>query len=186
MPIQRWKARFAAAGVLSVAIVVAACSSSAATPTTQNVAGASQAATRAPTAPDYGYGTPVPATPTATTEAPAAGSATLLAKTVGGQTILVAGSNGMTVYTFTQDTANSGQSACSGGCLAKWPAVTVPAGSQPTAGVGVTGQLGTITRNDTNGALQVTYNGLPLYFYAGDQAPGDTNGNYPNWNLVKP
>jgi predicted lipoprotein with Yx(FWY)xxD motif len=45
--------------------------------------------------------------------------------------------------------------------------------------------LGTFTRTD-NGTLQVTYNGLPLYFYSGDRAPGDTNGNYPGWNPVKP
>jgi predicted lipoprotein with Yx(FWY)xxD motif len=116
---------------------------------------------------------------------PAAGAATVMAKTLGSQTILVAGSNGMTVYTFTKDTANSGQSTCSGGCLTKWPALTVPAGATATADSGVTGQLGTIKRAD-DGSLQVTYNGLPLYFYAGDKAPGDTNGSYPNWNLVKP
>jgi predicted lipoprotein with Yx(FWY)xxD motif len=90
----------------------------------------------------------------------------------------------MTVYTFTKDTAGSGQSACTGACLVKWPPLTVPAGSAPTAGAGVSGTLGTITGSD--GSMQVTFNGLPLYFYQGDKAPGDTNGSYPNWNLVKP
>jgi predicted lipoprotein with Yx(FWY)xxD motif len=108
-----------------------------------------------------------------------------MATTVGSQTILVAGSNGMTVYTFTNDTAGSGKSACSGGCLTKWPALTVASGATATSGTGVTGQLGTITRAD-NGSLQVSYNGLPLYFFSGDKAAGDTNGSYPNWNLVKP
>ncbi len=159
-----------AAGLLLAAIVVGACSSSAATPTLV-------AATPAPAA-----ATPAPA---AATPAPAAGTATVMAKTIGSQTILVAGSNGMTVYTFTSDTAGSGKSACSGGCLTKWPALTVAAGVTPTAGDGVTGQLGTITRTD-DGTLQVTYNGLPLYFFQNDKAPGDTNGSYPNWNLVKP
>lgn len=156
-----------AGGLLLAAIVVGACSSASATPTAF-VAGATQ-------------------TPAATpTQAPAAqGSATLLAMTLGSQTILVAGSNNMTVYTFSSDTAGSGKSACSGGCLTKWPAVTVAAGSAPSAGTGVSGTLATITRAD-DGTLQVTYNGLPLYFYAGDKAPGDTNGSYPNWNLVKP
>jgi predicted lipoprotein with Yx(FWY)xxD motif len=167
----------AAAGLLSVAVLVGACSSSAnpygGSPPTQNVAGATQ-----------GVMAPTP-TAMAPTQAPAAGGTTVMAETVGGQTILAAGPNGMTVYTFTKDTAGSGQSACSGACLTKWPALTVPAGSSPTAGNGVAGQLGTITRAD-NGTMQVTYNGLPLYFYAGDNAPGDTNGSYPNWNLVKP
>ena len=48
----------------------------------------------------------------------------------------------------------------------------------------MTGQLGTITRND--GSLQVTYKGLPLYFFHSDSKPGDTNGNYTGWSLVKP
>ena len=179
MSLSRHKPAFAAIGLLSIAIVVGACSSSASS--TQNVAGASQAPVVQPA-------TAAPATD-APTQAPAAsqaatGSATVLAKTINGQTILVAGSNGMTVYTFTKDTAGSGQSACSGQCLVIWPALTVAAGSQPTGGDGVSGKLGTITRDD--GSLQVTYNGLPLYFYQKDSAPGDTNGNYPSWNLVKP
>jgi predicted lipoprotein with Yx(FWY)xxD motif len=174
MIVQRLKTPFGAAGLLAVAVLAAACSSSGGggggglyggAPATQNVAGATQQ-------------------PMASA-APVAGSATVMASTVSGQTILVAGSNGMTVYTFTKDTAGSGQSACTGGCLVKWPALTVAAGATPTGGDGVTGQLGTITRAD-DGTHQVTYNGLPLYFYAGDSAPGDTNGSYPNWNLVKP
>jgi predicted lipoprotein with Yx(FWY)xxD motif len=116
----------------------------------------------------------------------AAASVTVEAKSVGSLgTILVAGSNGMTVYTFTQDVKDSGTSACTGGCLARWPALTVPAGTTPTAGDGVTGALGTITRSD-DGTIQVTYNGLPLYFFSGDSAAGDANGVYPNWEAVKP
>lgn len=120
---------------------------------------------------------PATAAPKATVEARAA--------TMAAGTVLVAGSNTMTVYTFAKDVAHSGTSACTGACLAKWPALTVPAGSTPVAGAGVTGTLGTITRTD-DGTFQVTYNGLPLYFFANDKAPGDTNGNYTGWSLVKP
>jgi predicted lipoprotein with Yx(FWY)xxD motif len=35
-------------------------------------------------------------------------------------------------------------------------------------------------------AIQVTYNGLPLYFFSGDSKPGDANGNYTNWAPVAP
>jgi len=86
----------------------------------------------------------------------------------------LAGPNGNTLYTFKKDTANSGKSACSGGCAGAWPALTVAAGTTPTAGTGVTGTLATITRDD--GSLQVTYNGLPLYYFKNDAAPGDTKG----------
>ena len=37
-----------------------------------------------------------------------------------------------------------------------------------------------------DGTLQVTYNGLPLYFFSGDKAPGDSNGIYTGWSAVKP
>jgi len=114
----------------------------------------------------------------------AAGTQVVSAKVIGTHgTLLVATSNDMTVYTFDKDVAGSGLSNCSGGCLANWPALTVAAGDTPTGGPGVAGTLGTITRAD-NGALQVTYNGLPLYFFAKDAAPGDTNGIYPGWRAV--
>src|SRR5712691_1370259 len=99
--------------------------------------------------------------------------------------VLVASSNEMTVYTFTKDTANSGKSACTGACLAKWPALTVPAGQTPAPGAGISATLATMVRADDS-TTQVTYNGLPLYFFANDKAPGDTNGDYTNWLLVKP
>jgi predicted lipoprotein with Yx(FWY)xxD motif len=98
-------------------------------------------------------------------------------------TLLVASSSQMTVYTFDKDVAGSGTSNCTGGCLANWPALTVATGDTPTGGAGVTGTLGTIVRAD-NGATQVTYNGLPLYFFANDKVPGDTNGIYTNWRAI--
>ncbi len=117
--------------------------------------------------------------PTAT---PAA-APVVLAQNVGTMgTILVAASNSHTVYTFDSD--SPGVSRCTGGCATTWPPVTVAAGATPTGGPGVTGQLGTITRGD--GSLQVTYKGMPLYFFHSDSTSGDTKGNYTGWSLVKP
>lgn len=122
--------------------------------------------------------------PAGVTGAPAAGSGTtVMARTIGGVSTLVGGANGMTTYDYANDVANSGKSACSGGCATTWPPLTVASGTTPTAGPGAGGKLGTITRDD--GTIQVTYNGLPVYFYAGDSAPGDTAGNYPGWVSVK-
>ncbi len=134
--------------------------------------------------------TEAPATEAPATEAPAspsaASAATVEAKPVGTiGTVLVAASNGMTVYTFTKDVKDSGTSACTDTCIANWPAVTVAAGATPIGGDGVAGTLGTITRAD-DGSLQVTYNGMPLYFFANDKAPGDANGVYEFWEAVKP
>jgi len=130
--------------------------------------------------------TPTVAPPSASVAPSAAAGSTVEAESVGSLgTVLVAGSNGMTVYIFTKDVKDSGESACTGECLTNWPALTVAAGATPTAGTGVTGTLGTITRTD-DGSLQVTYNGLPLYFFANDKAPGDANGVYENWEAVKP
>jgi len=97
-------------------------------------------------------------------------------------TVLVAGSNGMTLYNFTHDSA--GVSNCKGGCATIWPPLTVPAGQSATGGTGVNGALATITRDD--GSLQVTYKGMPLYFFHKDARPGDTNGVYASWQLVTP
>ncbi len=131
-----------------------------------------------------GGSTPSSGGTTGATTAPTnAAAATVLSATVSGHgAVLVAGSNKMTLYQFTQDVANSGTSACTGACITRWPALTVPAGASPSAS-GLGGQWGTITRSD-GGGIQVTYNGLPLYFFSGDSKPGDANGNYPGWAVV--
>jgi len=161
---------------LLVVAVVAGCSSSGASPSV---------ASRAPASVAPASVAPVSQAPASQAPASAAAGITVEAKPVGSiGTVLVASANGMTVYTFTKDVKDSGKSNCSGGCLSTWPALTVAAGATPTAGTGVTGKLGTITRDD--GTLQVTYNGLPLYFFKNDKAPGDANGVYENWEAVKP
>lgn len=87
--------------------------------------------------------------------------------------ILVNGA-GMTLYTLSSEAG--GVFKCTGGCLNVWPPVLLPAGvSAPTLGAGVTGAVGSITRPD--GTVQVTYQGLPLYLFSRDTAPGMTNGN---------
>jgi predicted lipoprotein with Yx(FWY)xxD motif len=77
--------------------------------------------------------------------------------------------NGFTLYTFAQDT--DGTSTCNGDCAVKWPPL-LEGGSLPR---GVGGSLGTVARADRH--RQITYDGKPLYFFAGDKAPGDTNGH---------
>ena len=139
-----------AAGLAALALTVSACASS---------ASSSPSATSTPAA----GGNSSSAAPTA-----AAGGNTVTEKTIGGQQVLV-DSKGNTLYWFAIDT--SAKSNCSGSCATYWPPVKGPV----TAGSGVTGTLGTITRSD--GTKQATYLGHPLYTYVGDKAPGDNKGN---------
>ena len=112
--------------------------------------------------------------PTATSTAAAAGASSsasgtaLMTRTINGTQVLT-NSAGYTLYWFALDTPTT--SKCTGSCATYWPPVKGPA----TAGSGVTGTLGTITRSD--GTTQATYDGHPLYTYAGDHAPGQNSGN---------
>jgi predicted lipoprotein with Yx(FWY)xxD motif len=75
---------------------------------------------------------------------------------------------GMTLYLFEPDEAS--ESTCYDECAANWPPLEGPATAE-----GIDAELlGTTERTD--GMVQVTYNGWPLYHFAGDQSPGDANG----------
>ena len=94
----------------------------------------------------------------------------------------LSGDNGKTLYLFTPDTTTA--SNCNGDCAANWPPFTLDAGETIEAGDGVTGTFATIARRD--GRMQVTYAGHPLYYFGGDNAAGDVNGQGLNdkWYVV--
>ena len=170
----------ATAPLLALGVVLAACSGSygggAAAPS------ATTSATVAPSAP------PSAAAPSAATTdssgdngytyskgggggaSPAAMTASIKLGSTKLGSVLVDGS-GRTLYVFTAD--SNGKSACSGSCAENWP----PLGSDaaPTLGTGLNAaDFATIARSD--GSHQVTFHGMPLYYFAGDTAAGDTNG----------
>jgi len=109
----------------------------------------------------------------------ASSASALKTTTIDGATVLT-NTQGFTLYMFAPDTGTA--SRCNGSCAQIWPPVTAPV----IAGPGITGTLGTITRAD--GATQATYNGHPLYTYAGDTQPGQAKGNGINgvWHEVAP
>jgi predicted lipoprotein with Yx(FWY)xxD motif len=94
--------------------------------------------------------------------------------------------SGHTVYLWMKDTMD--HSACAGPCAGAWPPV-MATGTVTASGGAVASDLGTITRSD--GTKQVTYDGHPLYYYAGDTGSGQQNGQGSNsfgakWWLVAP
>lgn len=108
-------------------------------------------------------------------------SGTLLGKLYAGS--LAGSKDGLTLYQFASDTKGGTTSACVAACATTWPPLTVTAATQLVAGTGASKALATITRTD--GSLQVTYDGYPLYFYSGDSLTGQTNGaTVGGWSLV--
>ena len=105
---------------------------------------------------------------TETTAAPAAAATVEVADSDFGP-ILV--SEGRTLYLFMPDAA--GPSTCTGGCADSWPALVAEGEVTPGEGIDAS-LLGTAPRED--GSEQVTIAGWPLYFFSGDAAPGETNG----------
>jgi predicted lipoprotein with Yx(FWY)xxD motif len=92
---------------------------------------------------------------------------------------------GRTLYAFTKD--SGGQSSCYGDCAATWPALALTVQGVPAAGDGVQAALVALT-DRRDGSAQVTYKGMPLYRFSGDQQPGDTNGQGVggSWFMVAP
>jgi predicted lipoprotein with Yx(FWY)xxD motif len=154
--------------LVMIALILAACQSSA-TPTS----------TQAPAAP-----APTNTTaPTATQAAAAVEEPTIMVATDPTLGKILVDGKGMTLYLFTNDTP--GVSNCNAGCLAKWPPLLT--GGSPKAGDGVNGSLlGSAALAD--GRMIVTYNGMPLYYWVNDAKPGDTTGEGVGsvWYVVSP
>lgn len=156
------------AGLAGAVLLLAACTASPAA-TTPAAAPSVAAPTTAATP------SPLPSE----SAAPSAGGSASGGSASAGDSIAVADSDlgqiltdadGNVVYFFAND--EEGVSSCEGECLTNWP--PVEASGTPAAGDGVTAELGTFDRAD--GTSQLTVNGYPAYYFAGDSAPGDTNG----------
>jgi predicted lipoprotein with Yx(FWY)xxD motif len=137
-------------GLAAAAVVLAACGNN-----------------NAPTDPSSSASSPAAAANQANTTA-----ATVTIKTVKtSKGTVLTNAAGDTLYWFAKDTATT--SNCNGSCATYWPPVL----GKPVAAAGssLPMGLGSIKRSD--GQTQATYDGHPLYTYAGDTAPGEVSGN---------
>jgi predicted lipoprotein with Yx(FWY)xxD motif len=96
--------------------------------------------------------------------------------------VILTDSEGMVLYLFTE--GEKGESVCYDDCAEAWPPLTVE--ESPTIPEGLPGEFDTIERDD--GSMQVTYKGWPLYYWQGDEEPGDATGHGVSdvWFVVNP
>jgi predicted lipoprotein with Yx(FWY)xxD motif len=155
----------AAAGLGSLAMLLAACggsSSSSSTTPTSTAAATGQASSAA------------------LAGLPAPGSIVLIVQQSALGYVL-AEANGQVVYAYGKD-SKGGQPTCTGSCASIWPPVT----GKPVASLAdkLPGTLGTVS--DANGAKQITYNGLPLYTFKGAKILATkANGTDGEWHVIK-
>jgi len=159
-------------------MVAAGCGSSSSSTSKSAAAAAPVSSTSGGSGP---YGAAASGTATST---PPAGALTITTKSSNLGTILAAGPKRLTVYLFEADKATS--SSCSGKCAVVWPPVI---GKPKAAGQAQAADLGTITRSD--GTIQVTYKGHPLYYFVKDKDDGDAYGQGINsfgapWYVLAP
>jgi predicted lipoprotein with Yx(FWY)xxD motif len=130
--------------------------------------------------------TSTPAGSAAGSSASASTTGTVITTQAGSAGAFLTTASGRTVYLWAKDGMN--MSDCSGACASAWPPVPAT-GTLTAAGSAKASDLGTITRSD--GTKQVTYDGHPLYYFVGDSAAGQTNGQGSDnfgakWWLVAP
>ena len=121
------------------------------------------------------------ATTSATAQSAPKTTITIDKKTPGGHLAL---STGRTVYRFAKDAQN--KSNCAGTCATIWPPVLLSKGQTAPIGKGV-GHLGVIKRS--NGAKQVTYEGVPLYLFISDTKgtfKGNIKDSFGSWWVINP
>lgn len=161
---------------VAVALLAAGCGSSSKT-----------SATTAASSPPASASTPATSTPATTSPASTTTAVALVStKHVKLGTVLATGPKMRTVYLFEGD--KGAVSACTGECAQVWPPVTTT-GNPKARGSAVAANLGVITRSD--GTMQVTYKGHPLYLYAKDMDTSDSYGQGiksfgADWYMLKP
>ncbi len=94
--------------------------------------------------------------------------------------------DGRALYMFEKDAKNT--STCYDACAEVWPPMLTSGKPQLVSAVD-TSLVGTIERK--GGRMQVTYSGMPLYYYVKDQGPGSVTGQdvhdrFGGWYLVSP
>lgn len=152
--------------LLGLIAVLAACTGASTTPS-PTAAAPSVAPSEAPPSE-----APSEAPPSEAPPSQAAADATIALATNALGDIIVA-ADGKTLYAFTPDTA--GESTCYDDCAAQWPPLLATDAASVSAGAGLDAtKLTTVDRTD--GTKQVKYGAWPLYYFAGDTAAGDTNG----------
>jgi predicted lipoprotein with Yx(FWY)xxD motif len=100
-----------------------------------------------------------------------AGTNAVSVKDVGGARTVLVDSAGQALYASDQETA-AHKVLCTGACNSFWEPLTA-SGKMPSSS-SVPGKLGVVKRPD--GAMQVTYNGDPVYSFTQDQA-GEVTGD---------
>jgi predicted lipoprotein with Yx(FWY)xxD motif len=145
---------------IAASLLIAACGSSSSNNTTSSAAGTQ-----------------------ATAQTSSSPSSAVLVKTASNSlgTILV-DSQGMTLYHLSGE--QNGKFICtSTACVGVWHPLIAPSSGTPS---GEVGSLGTVKRSD--GTMQVTYKGTPLYTFTGDQQSGETKGqgvkDVGTWSVV--
>jgi predicted lipoprotein with Yx(FWY)xxD motif len=150
--------------VLAIVALAAACTTSSGTSAAPSAAAPSAAAPSA--------AAPSEAAPSEPAASAATGGATI-ALTTNALGTMIVDATGKSLYGFTPDSA--GTPTCNGDCATNWPPLLADGSTAPTAGEGLdASKLTTVDRAD--GTKQVKYGDWPLYYFAGDSAAGDTNG----------
>jgi predicted lipoprotein with Yx(FWY)xxD motif len=121
----------------------------------------------------YGGGGETAETTTKPASSESGGAAAVItASTAGDLGKVIVDSKGMTLYDFHKD--KGGKPACYGACAKSWPPLLTE--GKPQAGEGaMASKLGIVKRTD--GTMQATYAGHPLYTFVEDKKPGEANGN---------
>ena len=174
--------RSAVALLAVLALTLGACSAS-------TTGGTAQPSTQAPTPAASPAATPEESPTAGESEGSAASEDYPLAVATVSAGKTLTGEDGKTLYFFKADTKGSGKSTCNADCATNWPPYTLDPDETLKPTSDASGTVTMITRDD--GTKQVAYNGWPLYYFKGDKAAGDANGQNINafggiWVIAAP